>query len=520
MLNENDTQIAKLTISWIWHYIQSQIKRRSRDHTKEMHSVICSAYQCLICILITKPDVLRDKTTLQTITNCIEIGISGSNSQNDNETVLKWDKELRPASLRVKEAAECVLFYMMEQNFQSNDLRQPLTERDFFDSSAHWKYYAIEGQVLISILDRQLLEKSSSISKLTPQIVVVSRTAFGRQAWLMNQRQSSLAKMDQKIDVNYKLNNNTEHIFEPSKKIYKTESLLPESHNVPKCELSVPSIGEISCKLYKQVLSKFDKLKRDQIDLENASVRHILEANKDVKIFGQLDESLKAKNCADFCTSSRMFLANLGLVKQDSKLSGEFYELINMNECIQDLDNLATRTYCQAYIFYVRANQTATKSIMDSANTKLTNNFYNFVYSLGSVVSSDGDNKKNLSQLNGIDSLIYWSDFCNELSFVLPNGSVASVQNSDIFKSKSQTLPTDLKVLIIWLEQTQDSEHLGTDELVQETDYLLANNLSSNRPKEIVSIYIHPLRNKLNRISISNSLYKKYLSFKNFSSGY
>lgn len=505
MLNESDTHITKLAISWIWHYIQSQIKRRSRDHTKEMHSVICSAYQCLISIIITKPDVLRDKTTLQTMTNCIEIGISGSNSQSDSETVLKWDKELRPASLRVKEAAECVLFYMMEQNYQSNDLRQPLTEKDFSHSPNDWKYYALEGQVLISVLDRQLLDKTLPISKLTPQIVVVSRSAFGRQAWLMNQRQSSLAKMDKQIDIGYRINKNAEDVFEPTKKYYKTETCVPEGQNAPKCDMSVPTISDISSKLYKQVLSKFDKLKKVQIDLENGSLRNILDLNKNMQICDQLDESLKTKNCANFNTSSRIFLANLGFVKQDSKLSAEFSELANMAECIQDLDNLATRTYSQAFVFYVRANNTSTRSILDSLNEKLTTNFYHFVNSLGTVVSNDADSHKNLNQLNGTDTLIYWSDFCNELSFVLPNGT----SGQDMFKSKSQTLPADLKVLVVWLEQSQDAEHLAIDELVQETDYLLANSLPASKPREIVCIYVHPLRNRLNRISIGSSLCKK-----------
>ena len=57
-----------------------QIRRRSREHTRELHSVIVAAYNCLIMLLITKPNLLRDKNCLQTVTNCIEIGISGSSS--------------------------------------------------------------------------------------------------------------------------------------------------------------------------------------------------------------------------------------------------------------------------------------------------------------------------------------------------------------------------------------------------------------------------------------------------------
>jgi hypothetical protein len=75
-----DESVSKLSITWIWHYVKTQIKRRSRDHTREMHSVIVAAYNCLIMLLIKKPTLLKDKACLQTVTNCIEIGISGSSS--------------------------------------------------------------------------------------------------------------------------------------------------------------------------------------------------------------------------------------------------------------------------------------------------------------------------------------------------------------------------------------------------------------------------------------------------------
>lgn len=79
ILNE-DESVVKIAITWIWYYVKSQIKRRSRDHTKEMHSVIVAAYNCLIMLLIKRPNLLKDKNCLQTVTNCIEIGISGSSS--------------------------------------------------------------------------------------------------------------------------------------------------------------------------------------------------------------------------------------------------------------------------------------------------------------------------------------------------------------------------------------------------------------------------------------------------------
>ncbi len=126
--------IGQLAVSWISHYVQMQIKRPSREHTREMHSVIVAAYHCLIVLLVQKPRLLRDKSCLQIISNCIEIGISGcssypepvkntndekqkanSDAKDQNPAILmKSEKELKPASLRVKEAAECLLCVLME----------------------------------------------------------------------------------------------------------------------------------------------------------------------------------------------------------------------------------------------------------------------------------------------------------------------------------------------------------------------------------------------------------------------
>ena len=79
-VTHDDENVFRIAISWIWHYVRTQIKRRSREHTKEMHNVIVAAYNCLIQLLTKKPNLLRDKSCLQNVTSCIEIGISGSSS--------------------------------------------------------------------------------------------------------------------------------------------------------------------------------------------------------------------------------------------------------------------------------------------------------------------------------------------------------------------------------------------------------------------------------------------------------
>ena len=79
-IKDENIDVGKLAISWISHYVQMQIKRPSKDHTREMHSVIVAAYHCLIVLIVQKPRLLRDKSCLQIISSCIEIGITGCSS--------------------------------------------------------------------------------------------------------------------------------------------------------------------------------------------------------------------------------------------------------------------------------------------------------------------------------------------------------------------------------------------------------------------------------------------------------
>ena len=288
-----------------------------------MHSVIVAAYNCLIMLLIAKPALLRDKQTLQTVTNCIEIGISGSSSytaENSKEssggvsivggavdntvsnssssisssavnasssssssssssvvggsssaasttaafamnassslasslasssaaaaaatastasastTLLKADKELRPASLRVKEAAECVLCFLMEHTSQpppppallSNSkafvfdeaIRTPLDERALLELTGRhngdkFRYYAIDGSLLMGILERPLV-KAGPVSAVCPTVTVLLRGPFGQQAWSLHLRPSPYSKLGQTKEISFSEKVSTPHLY-------------------------------------------------------------------------------------------------------------------------------------------------------------------------------------------------------------------------------------------------------------------------------------------------------------------
>ena len=76
-----------------------------------MHSTCVATYNTLMTLIIERPTLLEDQENLFRLCEIIELGISGEKAEaksNPGE-----DKEYRPASQRVAEAAEhlmCVLF--------------------------------------------------------------------------------------------------------------------------------------------------------------------------------------------------------------------------------------------------------------------------------------------------------------------------------------------------------------------------------------------------------------------------
>lgn len=61
--------------------------------------------------------MLRDKDCLMTVLEVAELGVSGSKSvgKPGEATKMKDEKELKPASLRVRDAAENLLTCILEQ---------------------------------------------------------------------------------------------------------------------------------------------------------------------------------------------------------------------------------------------------------------------------------------------------------------------------------------------------------------------------------------------------------------------
>lgn len=116
-----DAMECKRAVKWICDYICYQCSRPPPSHSKDLHSTIVAAFQCLAIWLIQHPYLLQDKDSLTIILEVVELGISGSKSGGKPGEPLKVkdEKELKPVSMRVRDAAETLLTSKIYLLFQS-----------------------------------------------------------------------------------------------------------------------------------------------------------------------------------------------------------------------------------------------------------------------------------------------------------------------------------------------------------------------------------------------------------------
>lgn len=187
---------CKKTTKWICDFIVNQCSRPPPSHSKDMHSTIVAAYQCLAVFFHEHHYLLQDRECVNTILEVIELGISGSKSKSVAGVTLKASKELKPASMRVREAAESLLTCLMNhfgscppppcppdsitESFLLNEsslLKQLKIAHNVApeDSYKYYRYFVVDGSLILSVL-REASANST---------VIILRSAFGKFCWSM-----------------------------------------------------------------------------------------------------------------------------------------------------------------------------------------------------------------------------------------------------------------------------------------------------------------------------------------------
>ncbi|XP_042214710.1 ral GTPase-activating protein subunit beta-like isoform X3 [Homarus americanus] len=472
---EQDGLECKRAVKWLCDYIAYQCSRPPRAHSKDLHSTIVAAFHCASVWLVAHPYLLQDKECLATVLEVVELGISGSKSQvkSSDAPRLKHEKELKPASMRVRDSAEALLSCVLSQvgTFPSvcgaESLSSLLDEMTLLrhcntwggsdqltrDTAAqHFRYFVAQNSIMLALLEQPLGNHQDP----QPTVTALIRGPFGRVAWTMQLRHLPRHKSSAKlytVNPGRPLPTNDVGIKHNVKPKYFPESV----ERIPLCKAdkSIPTLESVIMNDEKSAL-EHDKLLQildHQIAFEE-SVRRQVE--RETSEYPDVEtECVAPPLCLEFQTA-RLLLSHFGFLSLDAlqeSVESAVPSLVALDSSMagfaRDLDVLDTtnnRTVDTAHIFYVRAGQSAPQDIMSNvvSSSSVHPHFLEFLNGLGWTVNVyqhpgwtgltstaftvtsppyDGpvDVNHGGSGFSGRSHVLYWSDALSEIAFVVPS---------------------------------------------------------------------------------------------------
>ncbi|XP_055713070.1 ral GTPase-activating protein subunit beta isoform X5 [Phlebotomus papatasi] len=483
-IKDSDALECKRAVKWICDYICYQCSRPTPSHTKDLHSTIVAAFQCISAWLMQHPYLLQDKDCLTTVLEVVELGISGTKSvgKPGEPPKLKDEKELKPVSMRVRDAAESLMTVILEQvgYFPSECGAQSLSSlldeetlmkycNSYPNSGASvgpmsheaavqkFRYFVTENSTILALLEEPLGNDQDP----QPTITLIIRGPFGRHTWTMQLRHLPRSKSGTKYH----------HAPNPGRPVPMNDTPMRQEveqkyfpdgvDKIPPCvaDYSIPTLEEIVQKIGNESTKCLFQLLENQTVYEKFAWA---ETDNSVDSLGHAQEAVPPAVCHEF-QAARLFLSHFGflslgenakkesgsplLMVLDAKKSGFTSE-------IQSLDRVSPRTYDTVYVFYVKAGQTTPIEIVDNMSGENVNgldpHFFSMLLSLGWRVNVDehagwtgftssswhinqcqgseaefapltsGSEEMNF---NGSKRVLYWADVNGEIAFVVPNHS-------------------------------------------------------------------------------------------------
>uniref|UniRef100_A0A672ZXY5 Ral GTPase-activating protein subunit alpha/beta N-terminal domain-containing protein n=1 Tax=Sphaeramia orbicularis TaxID=375764 RepID=A0A672ZXY5_9TELE len=352
-------------VSSVCSYIVFQCSRPPPLHSRDLHSIITAAFHCLNVWITQHPDMLNHQDCLVEVLEIVELGISGSISRQEEKVRCKEEKELNPASLRVKEAAEATLSCVMQVSGAFPLLGGLLNEDALIggpglsDSSVkRFRYFVVDGSVILAMLEKpQNTDLSDQAS--CPSLTVLIRGPSGRHSWTLQ-----LHLQPREGRANHRC----------------PEPKVPEHHGA-----AAPEDAGIQCNIKHQEFPEYlDRVPPVKADLSlpglretaNKEARPVQNQNHDQQRQVEAQPQMSGTSVAmTTCRSvvsggpvqtARLFLSHLGLLTPDTlKDSGGVpaqllsldSSLPGFSEDLRHLDQLASRNCDSASVFYLRAGQ-------------------------------------------------------------------------------------------------------------------------------------------------------------------
>ena len=421
----------KTVVKFVCSYIEEQCSRPPPHHSRDLHSMIVAAYQCLSTWLVDHPRILEDGEVLQTLLETIELGISGAKSRNaGNEKdagILKADKPLRPASMRVREAAESVLSVVLDYagsfpspcgpESLSSLLDEELLLRQCGDVDAiggcanareaamkHFRYFVIDNAYIVGLFEQPLANEQD----ILPTVTVILRGCRGKHVWTMQLRHlpRNLANKARGSRANaivprpHPEEPATQTKPQPRRWWPELVDAIPEVN----ADKSIPTLDEVLTETNGMAEHlELVKLLEQQASFEESVAQTYEQETALVRATSPtlLDPSLecKAPPVTHEFQTARLFLSHFGFLNHsyDGSVSGAAGVASNPKVLaldaknasfltdVEHLDSLPSRTVDTAFVFYVKAGQRSAEEILSNANhaDAIHPHFYQLINSLG-----------------------------------------------------------------------------------------------------------------------------------------
>ena len=422
----------KTVVSFVCSYIEEQCSRPPQYHSRDLHSMIVAAYQCLSTWIVDHPRILEDGQVLQTLLETIELGISGVKSRhagNEKDAgILKADKPLRPASMRVKEAAESVLSVVLDHagSFPSpcgpeslsslldeESLLRQCGDVDAVEGCAnareaairHFRYFVIDNAYIVGLFEQPLANEQD----ILPTVTVILRGCRGKHVWTMQLRHlpRNLANKARGSRANTVVRRPPpeEPAVHPKPQPRRWWPELVDAIPEVNADKSIPTLDDVLTetngaeehlellKLLEQQVA-FEESVAETYEKETALVRSTSPTC--------LDPSLecKAPPVTHEFQTARLFLSHFGFLNHSNDGAGaggppgvgSNPKVIALDSKaatfladVEHLDALPSRTVDTAFVFYVKYGQRTAEEILSNANNadSIHPHFYQLINSLG-----------------------------------------------------------------------------------------------------------------------------------------
>ncbi|XP_066907486.1 ral GTPase-activating protein subunit beta isoform X3 [Halyomorpha halys] len=511
-------------MKWVCDYIVYQAWRPPQSHSKDLHSSIVAAYTTVSAWILSQPTLLQNRNCLYNVLEVIELGISGSKSQGkrrDEPIRMKDEKELKPVSMRVRDAAEALLTIVLEHAGYFPTPCGPESVSSLVDESvllkyshanaASFKYFILYNNILLCLLDDPLGNNQDGSMKMgrtqgskhqsckdepQPVVNVILRGGFGRHTWAFQLRQ--LPRHRSTTRGRYQEGpGRPVCINPPPPSSHGPRAYFPDFRGrIPQCmaERSIPELD-----------GDCDAMSR--LVLERGEAEAATNVPNDPP-----EECVPPKLCDEFQTT-RLFLSHFGfltklengktsIIALDSKKEGFLKD-------VEALDKMEPRTSDTCHIFYVKSGQSHYQDILANVEdpTKVSPHFPQVLNSLGwplhsSLASKDDKLKAPQNEKNPFPTL-YWADPMSQVTFIIPTRQPVPVtrhQHSG-HEEKGKRQLTTYPVFVVWLESLEDHLNFPLDEMMPHTGH----GQESLSIQHCTILFIHALQSGLFRVKVRPS---------------